>query len=238
MNLGFTETGQPIVAVQEGVNIIDGGIGTMSVAEDETSLVRQFVDIVYADQEETIKQKKVVHKTRLVLRTFVSAYQTFDEPVIEESFIDDAGRQVIAHSERFPKAWEAYQNKKSDVYGGGFPLKNWAVIPDNIAMLLELSKIYTVEHLVNRPTSQINNIPDLEKYKELGRNFLKAQADGSAILKQQDEIDALKKQIEMLMASGNKDKPNKNNKSASELAKEEEEAKKKQEEANKAGNGG
>lgn len=131
-----------------------------------------------------------------------------DRLTIIDTFAKDEDKR------RFPVQWAMYQNEKSD--GGdqiqGTLLKDWPILNSAQASELKHFKFYTVEQVATASDEQIGSIGMMVgmsplAFRDKAKAFL-ANAKDSAIVQQQaealrqrdDEISAMKRQLEELAA--------------------------------------
>lgn len=117
------------------------------------------------------------------------------------------------HKDRFPIQWARYMNEKTDGDIQGTLLKDWPIL--NAAQVNELKhfKFYTVEQVANASDQQLNSIGMLLGMSPLSaRDKAKAfisnakdsavvQAQADELRKRDEEIAAMKAQIEELIRS-------------------------------------
>jgi hypothetical protein len=131
-----------------------------------------------------------------------------DRLTIIDTFAKDEDKR------RFPVQWAMYQNEKSD--GGdqiqGTLLKDWPILNAAQASELKHFKFYTVEQVATASDEQIGSIGMMVgmsplSFRDKAKAFL-ANAKDSAVVQQQaealrqrdDEIAAMKRQLEELAA--------------------------------------
>lgn len=140
-----------------------------------------------------------------------------DRNTIIDTFVNES------HKKRFPMQWAQYQNEKAD--GGndvqGTLLKDWPLLSAAIAAELKHFNFYTVEQIAGASDMQLNNLGmaagmSPSSLKEKAKAFL-ANAKDSALVQQQadelrkrdQEIEAMKQQMQELLGQMNKQKTTK-----------------------------
>lgn len=140
-----------------------------------------------------------------------------DRNTIIDTFVNES------HKKRFPMQWAQYQNEKAD--GGndvqGTLLRDWPLLSAAIAAELKHFNFYTVEQIANASDMQLNNLGmaagmSPSSLKEKAKAFL-ANAKDSALVQQQadelrkrdQEIEAMKQQMQELLGQMNKQKTTK-----------------------------
>ena len=116
------------------------------------------------------------------------------------------------HKDRFPVQWARYQNEKTDGDIEGTLLHDWPVLNAAVAAELKHFKFYTVEQVASASDEQISSIGMMVgtsplSFRDKAKAFL-ANAKDSAVVQQQaealrqrdDEIAAMKRQLEELAA--------------------------------------
>ena len=143
---------------------------------------------------------------------FMADFIRIEVPGDRSSIIDTFAREE--HKRRFPVQWAFYQNEKSD--GGdqiqGTLLKDWPILNSAQASELKHFKFYTVEQVAGASDEQISSIGMMVgmsplSFRDKAKAFL-ANAKDSAVVQQQaealrqrdDEIAAMKRQLEELAA--------------------------------------
>ena len=143
---------------------------------------------------------------------FMADFVRIEVPGDRSTIIDTFAREE--HKRRFPVQWAFYQNEKSD--GGdsiqGTLLKDWPILNAAQASELKHFKFYTVEQVAGASDEQISSIGMMVgmsplSFRDKAKAFL-ANAKDSAVVQQQaealrqrdDEIAAMKRQLEELAA--------------------------------------
>jgi hypothetical protein len=98
--------------------------------------------------------------------------------------------------ERFPRAWQAYQNKEQPSFEGTL-LKEWPAITVSMVAELNALNVFTVDQLARLSDSQVQKIGmgGLDLRAKAGA-FLEAAKDGSAVQRYAAENERLKGQVE------------------------------------------
>lgn len=120
------------------------------------------------------------------------------------------------HKNTYPIQWARYQNEKRELGDDqitGTPLSEWPVLNSAQARELRHFKFYTVEQVANASDAQLNAISSIIgmgtfPFRNKARAYLDAAKDSALVdqqnqaLQQRDEeIRALKQQMEELMAT-------------------------------------
>lgn len=109
--------------------------------------------------------------------------------------------------ERFPMQYAAYKNRQNQDAVSGTPLKIVPWITSGQAKELEFFNCFTVEQLANMPDSTAAKFLQIQKLKQLAKDYLEAAQKAAPLVamraeldSRDNEIDALKKQMADLMA--------------------------------------
>lgn len=109
--------------------------------------------------------------------------------------------------ERFPLHYAAFKNKQSQDLVSGTPLKLMPWITGGQAKELEYFNCSTVEQLANMPDSLSSKFIQIQKLKQLAKDYLQAAKEQAPLVqmraeldKRDNEIEVLKRQMAELMA--------------------------------------
>lgn len=104
------------------------------------------------------------------------------------------------HKRRFPRAWQAYQNRSKDGVREGLPIEQWAPISRSIAMTLRSINIDTVEALAAVHDGHIGAVPNGVELRAKAQAWLEQAKDSAATLKLAAEKKAADDRIAALEA--------------------------------------
>ncbi|MDD4971852.1 MAG: hypothetical protein PHT07_20700 [Paludibacter sp.] len=124
------------------------------------------------------------------------------------------------HKQQFPQQWARYQNEKKDLGDDvtGTMLSDWSILTAAQVRELKHYHFYTVEQVALASDAQINTITPIVgmsgfAFREKAQNYLKHAKDSAIVdaqseeLRKRDaEIEALKAQMNELMAAANEKK--------------------------------
>lgn len=122
------------------------------------------------------------------------------------------------HQQRFPIQWARYQNEKTDGDVQGTLLRDWPILTVNQAAELKHFKFYTVEQIATASDQQINSIGMAVgvspfTLRDKAKAYLASAKDSAVVMSQAEElrkrdaeIEAMKEQLNTLLASQNKPK--------------------------------
>ena len=144
-----------------------------------------------------------------------------EQPYVKILFPGDMTKQVVrpvdlqgsegkpSDPERWPRQWDAYQKKASQV-PIGTPLTQWAPMTKAIALTLKAQNIHTVEQLAELPDTALVWMGAREMH-EKAKVWLASAKDGAEVLRLQQEnldlrndVETLKKQFAELSKSRGK----------------------------------
>lgn len=100
--------------------------------------------------------------------------------------------------DRFPKQYQAFLNNKNQDAVSGTPLKLMTFITAAQVKELEFFNCMTVEQLANLPDSHAQRFMQLNKLKQLAKDYLKAAAEVAPLTAMRAEMDKKDSEIEVL----------------------------------------
>jgi len=171
---------------------------------DDSSVFAEFYDKPFYMEAESRNEGRPIYKERTFCRITFPGDRTkvWDQPVRMED--DGTG---ISDIRRFPRQWEAYQNKRVQV-PDGVPLAEFAAISKSRVLELKAMNIHTVEQYA--ATSDNANLGlGWQKERDACRNYLDSAKGIAESVKlkhtlemQAQEIEMLKEQIRELGSMG------------------------------------
>lgn len=180
------------------------------LSQADSRLSVKFYQKEIDNEFETIKQNRPIK----MMRDFVEIRVPGDQLTIIDTFAQDE------HKKRFPIQWARYQNEKNERGESGDAvqgtlLKDWALLSPSQASELKHFNFFTVEQIANASDAQISTIGMAVgmsplAFREKAKVFLSSAKDGAYVQQQADElrkrdaeIEALKQQMQEMMASLN-----------------------------------
>jgi len=148
---------------------------------------------------ENPKAVEPVYKTVDFIRIELPGGDCYDGPPTED------------HLETYAKEFDAY--KRGEELMDGFPLREWARMPEPMKLRCQLLNIFTMEQFCECPDTLLSQIgPEARQYRADARKFLggqvvQAKKDKEAELKQQ--LEDLQAQMKELIAAQNAGKKGK-----------------------------
>lgn len=143
-----------------------------------------------------------------------AVYINIRQPGNKDSVVERVATDM--DKQRFPRHWEAYQNRVTDPEGlEGTLLSAWPALSSAQVEELKYFNIRTVEQLVATSDSNAQNIMGFQTLKRRAEAFLEASEQSAAgeriaaqeqtIVEQQETIQALSARLDALEASTEKD---------------------------------
>lgn len=117
-----------------------------------------------------------------------------------------------SHKHRFPQQWAAYQNNKQASQVTGTMLTAWPALTAAQAIEMRHFKFYTVEQLADAPDANLIQVAGIagmqpaalraraKAYLADAKDHANAEHAALELQKRDEEINALKKQVELLMS--------------------------------------
>lgn len=101
--------------------------------------------------------------------------------------------------ERFPRQWQAFQNKQEQVQSG-MPLEQWAPLTKATVLELKAAKVHTVEQLAALPDSTLQNLGmmDARRFRDMAKAQVDRAGEGAEVSKLSAENQQLKADMAVL----------------------------------------
>ncbi len=151
---------------------------------DERLLV-QFSNYPHPDKEATAKEGRPIFKDTVYVMIMVPGDKEsiVHRPAWEKDF------------QRFPRQYQAFQNKKSQESVAGTPLRAVGFITLGQIKELEYFNCYTVEQLANISDSNGGKFMGIQKLKQLANDYLTAAKETAPLTAMRSEMDKKDSQI-------------------------------------------
>lgn len=155
--------------MSDNLAVIDTGLNDLAFATnsgfgpepgDEKLLVR-FTDLIFENAQRTREEGRPIFEEKCFIEIMSPGEPFPYREMVNERF-----------KERFPKQWEAYQHRKTDVLVDGTPLTEWSGMARTAAEELKYFNIYTVEQLAAVPDNNLNNMRGLSMLREKAQKFM------------------------------------------------------------------
>lgn len=152
---------------------------------DEKLLV-QFSMYPHPDRDETAKQGRPVYKDMEYVMIMV--------PGDKDSIIHRPAWEK--DRQRFPRQYQAFQNKKSQESVAGTPLRMVGFLTLGQMKELEYFNCYTVEQLANISDAHAGRFMGIQKLKQLANDYLTAAKETAPLTQIRSEIEKKNSELE------------------------------------------
>lgn len=180
--------------MEANARLIPAGADIYSVSYgDDTGNYVEFYMNAVKDEKASLEQGRPIFKEREYIRIMPIGDKTkkIDRPVRFQ-----ATGNVPSDLDRFPRQWQSFKNQ-GVVAIDGTPIEEWPPLTKSDAMALKAMNIHTVEVLAGLGDNNLTWL-GARQMRDKAKAWLDSSKGGAVALKQAQEIEDLKLQVEAL----------------------------------------
>lgn len=176
------------------------GNGEMAQYGSDASLfVTFYMERVYQEYESEAKGKPIWKDEE-----FVHILQPGAKTDIKRKVrrVMPNGSGIPSDPERFPRQWQAFQNKQEQAQSGT-PIEEFAPMPNAIRDDFKTCRIHTVEQLAAVHDGNAGQLPlEWRKWRDKAQAWLKSAEDKAPVLAMQAELERMRAELSALKENG------------------------------------
>ena len=168
----------------------------LGATNPDAALHVQFYNKPVKQTFRSVKEGLAIHETVVFVRIHTPGNQL--------NIIDTPARED--HKRRFPQHWAHFQNMNNGAAEtSGVPVAHWPLIDVSLAETLKALKFFTVEQIAFASDEQISKLGMHAgmapfTFRERAKTYLQVAKDSTALAKQNEENESLKKRLAELEA--------------------------------------